>query len=120
MNHSFEKGTDCMIRVNGEIAGGIYQLKRKTENKAEGIYEFLTDKPVAAIPQVTYILEFSMKSGVNRFFEDTIESIEICGKGRVERYTVCAVKSVESTTLPRGDVTYTVKVSAGERSVLFG
>ena len=117
MEFSFDKGSDVIIRVDGDILGGVTKLRRTVRSEAQGIYEFLTDRPVARLPRQTYILELWLKGRGGCVFENEIHTVTVTAKGKTEAYTGCAVTSLQCTALPRGDVEYAVTVEAEERSV---
>ena len=113
----FENGSDLLIRVNGEITGGVSDLRRTVINDEENIYQFLTDKPVARIPKQKYRLRFKMRCKSGCVFENGVESIEISDGKKTEIYTSCAVRILHSRAEPNRAVEYEVTVEARERSV---
>ena len=119
MEFAFEKGSDLLIRVNGEILGGVKKLKRAVKTDTEGIYQFLTDKPVARWQKKTYELELWLRCAGDCVLADTVHSVCVSDGDKTELYTLCAVKCLESTAQARGAVEYHAVIDAAERSVLF-
>ncbi len=117
MDFHFEKGGDLTVWLNGAVLGGVFQLNRTVKNSAEHIYEFLTDKPVASMPAVTYVLTFRLHCSGGCPFDGEINEITVADKHRRERYTLCTVRELHSEARPRGYTEYTVTVEAAERSV---
>ena len=118
MDYYFEKGDDLLIRVNGAVLGGVKKLRRTVKNDPQGIYRFLTDKPVIRLDRKRYELEFFMNCGESCPFEDDVTSISVNDGRKTEIYTLCNVKRLRSTAHRRGDIEYHAVISADERSVL--
>lgn len=116
MDHQLNKGSDLRLAVNGEPLGGVISLERKVINDAQAISEFLTDEPVALIPNKRYELTFTLRCEGECAFENEIESIAVTERLRTETYTGCAIKQLKSKTASRGWVEYTAVVEAKERS----
>lgn len=119
MKFSFEKGSDLLIKVDGEILGGVIRLRRAVKNNPDAVYEFLNEKPVALIPRKTYVLRFYMRCENGCVFDGDFNSIEVCGRGKSETYTMCTATRCESRAYPNTDINYTVTVTARERSVAY-
>ena len=117
MDFLFENGADLLIRADGEILGGVSDMRRTVINDEENIYQFLTDKPVARIPKQKYRLRFKMRCNGGCAFENGVESVEISDGAKTEIYTNCAVKILHSRAEPGRDVEYEVTVEARERSI---
>ena len=119
MSFRFNRGGDLEIAVNGEILGGVRSLRRTTVCKGEGIYQFLTDKPVATVESRRYKLELVFHCVGACALEQDINSICVCGRQQTELYTLCTVEKLERTAEANGAVEYRAVIAAGERSVLF-
>ena len=117
MTFRFENGGDLTVRVNGAVLGGVSELRRQVKRKTEGIFEFLTDKPVAVTAGETYYITMKLRRGADYPFDGAVESVAVSGGGRRELYTLCTVEKAESEALPHGEVGYTVSIAAQERSV---
>ena len=117
MAFSFEKGSDLLIKVDGEILGGVVRLRRIVKNDPDAVYEFLTDTPVALIPRKTYVLRFYMRCENGCVFDGDFNSIEVRCRSKTETYTMCSATRCESRAYPNTDINYIVTVTAKERSV---
>lgn len=117
MEFYFENGADLVIRVDGAVLGGVTYFKRTVKNDADGIYQFLTDKPVASIPRRKYRLEFKLRCFGGCVFDGEINTITVSGGDKTETYTNCVVKECVCTALPEGALEYFAMVEAEERSV---
>ena len=87
MSFRFNSGGDLEIAVNGEILGGVRSLRRTTVCKGEGIYQFLTDKPVAKTESRQYTLDFSLHCLGVCVFENPVNSISVTDGEQTEIYT---------------------------------
>ncbi len=119
MVFDYEKGSDLLVRVNGTVLGGVTALCRTMRQSQKEIYEYLTDKPVAVIPEKMYYIQIKLNRSAEYPFDGDISCVEIAGGGRIERYTSCFVHREKSDVLPRGETEYTVTIEARERSVLY-
>lgn len=113
----FDKGSDILVRVDGETVGGIVRLRRIVKDSPDEIREFLTDKPVARIPRKSYVLRFYMCCSGGCVFDGDFDSIEIRDRHKTETYTMCTAERCESRAYQHTDVDYIVTVTAKERSV---
>lgn len=116
---SFVKGDDVVIRLDGEILGGVIKLVCSTQNSYKKIEEFLTDIPVAKIAECSYGILMTMNSKFDNLFENSclFDSIEISDKSKTVIYSYCHVDSVESTINAKGIIEYKVKITAESREV---
>ena len=119
MAFNYEKGSDVLVRVNGTVLGGVTDLRRTMKRSHTEIHEYLTDKPVAVIPENVYYIQIKLNRSPEYPFDGNVSFVEITGSGRTERYTSCFVREENSKALPRGETEYTVTVEAGERSVMY-
>ncbi len=119
MEFAFDKGNDVLIRVNGAVLGGVLKLKRTVKTDADNIGQFLTDKPVARLESRAYTVELWLRCEGGCVFENAVSSLSVSDADKTEIYTLCTVKSLESTAQARGTVEYHAVISAAERSVLF-
>lgn len=115
----FAKGDDVVIRVDGEILGGVQKAVCSTQNTVENIEEFLTDIPVAKIAESKYGILLTMNSQSQDLFDNTVfDSIEFSDESASLRYLNCHVDSIESEIKPKGFIEYKVKITAESREVL--
>ena len=119
MSFRFNSGGDLEIAVNGEILGGVRSLRRTTVCKGEGVYQFLTDKPVAKTESRQYALDFSLHCLGVCVFENPVNSISVTDGEQTEIYTLCTVERLERVDEAEGAAEYRAVIAAGERSVLF-
>lgn len=117
MSECFEKGSDLTVLVNGAVLGGVLGLRRTVRREEKGIYEFLTDKPVAVTSTERYLIEMKLRRGEEYPFDGAVESVAVSGSGGTEVYTLCTVVKAESRAAARGNVDYDVVIAARERSV---
>lgn len=120
MTTGYEKGENLMLRVNGAVLGGVSELRRTEKCQWDGIYTYLTDKPVAKIPSKKYYIEITLCRGEDYPFDGTVDSLSISDGERTETYSMCSVEKAESRAGARGEVVYTVTVAAEERSIAYG
>lgn len=114
----FISGSEVRVRVNGSVVGGVLSAVCKTENNLIIIEEFLTEKPVYSAPSPSFIIELKTHADPDGIFiEDGFETISFeCG-GKTVEYSGCAVSKKESRLSSRGNIEYSVVISAGNRSV---
>ncbi len=117
MVFDYEKGSDLLVRVNGNVLGGVTALRRTMRQSQKEIHEYLTDKPVAVIPEKLYYIQIKLNRSAEYPFDGDLSFVEIVGGGRTERYTSCFVQREKSDVLPRGETEYIVTIEARERSV---
>lgn len=117
MEFYFENGADLIIRVDGTVLGGVISFKRTRLIEAEGIHQFLTDKPVISIPRQKYKLEFKLRCCDGCVFDNAVNSISVSDGVKTEIYTNCVVKKSVCEVLPKGALEYSAEVEAEERSV---
>lgn len=117
MTTGYEKGENLMLRVNGAVVGGVSGLRRIEKCQWDGIYTYLTDKPIAKIPSKKYYIEITLLRGEGFPFDGNVDNLSVSDGARTETYYMCEVEKTESSAGARGEVIYTVTVAADERSV---
>lgn len=118
MNFDFEKGKDTVLKINSEIIGGVNSIDCKEENSFEKIGSFLSDSPIYGVSSKSYTVVINFDcSDDTESFGTVIESVELVGENKTERYLDCCVKSFEKKILPSGVVCGVLTVGANERIV---
>lgn len=117
MAYRFETGHAITVWADGTVLGGVLEIVRTVRRDGTEIKEFLTDVPVAVMPQERYYITIKLRRTAEFPFDGDIARLIIKGNGRAEVYTQCTVEKVESTVMPRGEAAYTVRLAALERSV---
>lgn len=115
----FLNGGDTVVRLNGEILGGVKKAVCRKNNTISKIMEFLNETPVASFAESSYVIELEMNLADVCFFDDknTFDNIEFLNKQKNIRYSDCCVEQIESIVNPEGKVDYRVKIRAERRSV---
>lgn len=115
----FLNGGDTVVRLNGEILGGVKKAVCRKNNTVNKIMEFLNETPVARFVGSSYVVELEMNLADVHFFDDknTFDNIEFLNKQKNVRYSDCCVERIESFVNPEGNVDYRVKIRAERRSV---
>lgn len=110
-----EKCESAVIRLDGKILGGVLSAVRIIENKGEGIYEFLSEKPVAVIKNPEYRIELTAEGEANRAFLQGGYELSFEDKGKCVRYTECSTRRLEGCLVPNQRIGYKAVVVAKER-----
>ena len=116
---TFARGDDLVIRLDGEILGGVMKAVFSTYNSYEKIEEFLTDIPVEKVAESSYCILLTRNSEFDNPFENKrlFDRIEIADKSGTVTYSDCHVDSVESAVNAKGIIEYKVKITAESREV---
>ena len=117
MTACFETGNDLTVWADGALLGGVMELSRTVKRNGSEIREFLTDVPVAVMPQERYYITLKLLRPADFPFDGGIAQLSVKGSGRVETYSQCTAERIDSTVTPRGETVYTVVIAAQERSV---
>lgn len=110
-----EKRESAVIRLNGKVLGGVLSAVRIAENKGEGIYELLSEKPVAVIKNTEYRIELTAEGEANRAFLQCGYELSIEDEDKCVRYTGCNTRRLEGCLTPNKRVGYKAVVVAKER-----
>lgn len=115
----FLNGGDTVVKLNGEVLGGVKKAVCRKNNTINKITEFLNETPVASFAESSYVVELEMNLADVQFFDDknTFDNIEFLNKQKNIRYSDCCVEQIESIVNPEGNVDYRVKIRAERRSV---
>ena len=115
----FLNGGDMVVKLNGEVLGGVKKAVCRKNNTINKIMEFLNETPVASFAESSYVVELEMNLAYIHFFYDknTFDNIEFLNKQKNVRYSDCCVEQIESIVNPEGNVDYRVKIVAERRSV---
>lgn len=115
----FLNGGDMVVKLNGEVLGGVKKAVCRKNNTINKIMEFLNETPVASFAESSYVVELEMNLADIHFFDDknTFDNIEFLNKQKNVRYSDCCVEQTESIVNPEGNVDYRVKIVAERRSV---
>ena len=65
------------VYLAGAVLGGVSELRRQVKRKTEGIFEFLTDKPVAVTAGETYYITMKLRRGTDYPFDGAVESVAV-------------------------------------------
>lgn len=112
----FVKGSDLVIKLNGDILGGVQKLACSTKKTFSDIKEFLTDIPVARVEENRYQLVMTLNTPSLEEIKD-IESLEICDKSKRLVYTKCNIDEAQIMINPKGNLEYRVTVSSEKREI---
>lgn len=117
---AIKRGTEVVLKVNGAVAGGVKSIVCKRNSKYIDIEEFLSDKPKHRIARKGYEITVVMDYVEDNLLMncDSVESIELCFDGRVERYSGCVVEAAEEKISAAGKIENVINISAEEREVL--
>ena len=67
--------------------GGVSELTRSVKRKTEGIYEFLSDKPVAVAAAEVYYITMKLRRSADYPFDGTVQSVSVSsGDLLIERF----------------------------------
>lgn len=115
----FLNGGDTVIKLNGEVLGGVKKAVCRKNNTINKITEFLNETPVASFAESSYVVELEINLADVQFFDDknTFDNIEFLNRQKNIRYSDCCVEQIESIVNPEGNVDYRVKIRAERRSV---
>lgn len=116
---SFIKGGDVVIRLNGEVLGGVKRAYCTVKNTATDIKEYLTDKPFASIVKSRYTVVLEMNCDNAEFFDDkyAFDSIEFDDSNKCVRYSDCRITQIKAEATPNKSVEYKVEITAEKRNV---
>lgn len=113
---SFLKGENIVIKLDGEILGGVTKAVCSAQNSCNEICEFLTDIPVEKIPVKSYRIELVTKDG-NTFMNDSaFNTIQFSGESKTVEYSDCHVESAQAVINSKGSVEYKVIITAETRN----
>ena len=114
----FLNGGDTVVKLNGEVLGGVKKAVCRKNNTINKIMEFLNETPVASFAESSYV-ELEMNLADIHFFDDknTFDNIEFLNNQKSVRYSDCCVEQIEGIVNPEGNVDYRVKIVAERRSV---
>lgn len=110
-----ETGTKAVIRLDGEVLGGVLSAVRIAENKGEGIYEYLSATPVAVIKNTEYKIELTAEGKADNAFLQGDFELSIEDGGSLVRYIGCNTKRLEGCLTPNQRVGYKAVIVAKER-----
>ena len=112
---AFLKGENIIIRLDGEILGGVTKAVCSVENSYNEICEFLTDIPVEKIPVKNYRIELVTKDG-NAFMNDScFAAIQLSDETKTMEFGDCHVESAQAVINSKGSVEYKVIITAETR-----
>lgn len=112
---TFLKGENIVIKIDGEILGGVTKAVCSVENSYNEIREFLSDIPVEKIAVSNYRIEFATKNG-NMFVNiGKFNTLELCDENKTVEYMDCCVESVKTVINAKGSVEYNVVIKAEKR-----
>ena len=114
------KGENVKLLVDGEMFGGVTELKSIRKNEITQIGSFLSDVPVYLSKESRYeiLLVLDIGEGCPFAERDRISKIEICCDGKKVQYDDCVVKNMQTMIKPKGRITAEVTLIAEERTVL--
>lgn len=117
-DYAFVKGDDIVIKLDGEILGGVQKAVCTSINTVEKIEEFLNDEPVEKIPRSKYSILLVMHSKSQCPFENTVfDCIEFFDELNTVAYENCNVDSIESEIKSKGYIEFRVKITAESRQI---
>lgn len=112
----FTKGSDLVIRLNGDILGGVQKAVCSTKKTFSDIKEFLTDIPVTRVEEKKY--EIVLILNAVSFDEiEKVESLEFSEFSRTVVFSMCNIEESQAVINSRGNVEYKVIISAEMRNV---
>jgi hypothetical protein len=112
----FVKGSDLVIKFNGEVIGGVQKVVCSTKKTFSDIKEFLTDIPVARVEENRYQLVMTLNiPSLDEIKE--IESIEICHTSKRLVYTKCNIDETQTMINAKGNLEYKMMVSSEKREI---
>ncbi|MEE1318200.1 MAG: hypothetical protein UHD05_01695 [Ruminococcus sp.] len=115
---TFLKGGNIVIKLDGQILGGVTKAVCSAQNSYNEICEFLTDIPVEKIPVKNYRIELVTKDG-NTFMNDsTFKTIQLSDENKIVEYEDCYVESAQAVINSKGSVEYKVIITAETRNVI--
>ena len=86
----FLNGGDTVVKLNGEVLGGVKKAVCRKNNTINKITEFLNETPVASFAESSYVVELEMNLADIHFFDDknTFDNIEFLNKQKNVRYFI--------------------------------
>lgn len=114
------KGENVKLLVDGEMFGGVTEVKSVRKNEITEFGTFLSDVPVYLSKESRYeiLLVLDIGEGCPFAESDRISKIEICCGGKKVQFDDCIVKNMQTVIKPKGRITVEVTLVAEERMIL--
>lgn len=115
----FENGRDVVIKLNGNVIGGIHKAVCSTANSFTNVGSFLDSEPVYRIENTEHCITLEMDTKSIAPFEEyeTFDELVIADNTASIIYSDCRVESIQLVVDAKKPISCEVKITAEEREI---